>query len=139
MDSRSTWRSPLGLVVFAVSLTLFSPITLAQDQSVGARSATRQDEAAIEQAAIEQAVAVEESQPSFFGAATGGTDVTLSDEWGQRTRGGGQPVGSSNNVIVTKLFGLRISTNGGATFGAEINAVVPGYPRSLRRWVGRLR
>ena len=35
----------------------------------------------------------------------------------------------SNNIIAAKLFGLRISTNGGATFGPEINAVVPGTHR----------
>lgn len=126
MDRQSTRQLLSTLAILCVLLLLCSPfnaVLIAQEEPVGARSAIPYYE-------TEEAPATSLRELAVPGAgAEGGTDVTLSP-----TNGGNEPAvavhpTNPNNVIVAKLFGLRISTNGGATFGAEINAVVPGTHR----------
>ncbi len=121
MDRQSTRQFLFTLAILGVSLILFSPfitISMAQSESVDVRSAVPYYEA--------------EEEPLFRGlaipgaGAVGGTDVSLSSTNGPNEPAVAVNPTDSNNVIVAKLFGLRISTDGGATFGAEINAVVPG-------------
>src|SRR5712691_7938373 len=121
MNHQSTRQFLLTLAILGVSLILFSPFigtSMAQSESAGARSAIPYYEAK-ETPAIFKDLAIPGA------GAAGGADVTLSPTNGPNEPGVAVNPLDPNNVIVAKLFGLRISTNGGATFGAEINAVVP--------------
>jgi hypothetical protein len=124
MDCQSSRNFHFMLAILGVSLIFFSPfftISIAQSESVGAPSAIPYYET--EEAVVPQILRGLAIPGAGALGSIGGTDVPLG--------GSNEPAIAVNpqdptNVVVARLFAIRVSTDTGATFSAPTSAVVPG-------------
>src|SRR5262245_54394367 len=117
--------TPAVLSLTLLALLPPADIPTAEAGPPAARSATRysdapqNDEATVAPTLLRRGLAVSDA------GVEGGTDVTLSTTNGRNEPAVAVNPSNPSNIIVAKLFGLRVSTDGGVTFGPEIASPVP--------------